>query len=83
MRPLGGPPGIKNEENMYPGGPPKCLIDPAFTLYDGYDKCPPTTPPESVFFLQIAPLISNYFLTFLLENKTKKVKKVPCVRGEI
>ena len=34
MRTLGGSPGTKNEENMYPGGPPKGFIDPPFTLQD-------------------------------------------------
>ena len=32
MRLLGGPLGTKNKENMYPGLPPKGLIDPPFTL---------------------------------------------------
>ena len=32
MRHLGGPPETKTEENMYPAGPPKGLIDPPFTL---------------------------------------------------
>ena len=40
-------------------------------------------PPESLFFVQIAHLISTYVSTFLQENKIKKVKKVQCVRGAI